>query len=158
MAMPLNIPDNTSEYAPPTMDYKHSIYLFLENIYCNHYDLNDPFLPNPHYSILLGEFDLSFQEWLDALKIHDEPQYIPTEQINSFFSWHLGHIELMANTISPSQDSWIAKCDAIRAVTRTTMEEQAKFRWGLRDSLPLIGLEKESSLSNIKVAVKVQWP
>jgi hypothetical protein len=105
MAMPLNISDDILEYAPPTTDYKHSIYLFLENIYHNHYDLNDSFLPNPHYSILLGEFDLSFQEWLNALKIYNKLQYISTEQINSFFSWCLGYIELMANTISASQDS-----------------------------------------------------
>src|SRR5437588_3666269 len=58
----------------------------------------------------------------------------------------------MANTISVSPDSWIAKHDAIHAVTGTTVEEQAKSGRGLRDSLPLIELEKESPLSNIEVA------
>jgi hypothetical protein len=153
MAMPLNIPDDTSEYALPTADHKQSDYLlFLKNIYHNHYDLNDRFLPTLHHSILTGEFDLSFQEWLVALQIHDEPRYLPAAQINTFFSWRLGHIELMANTDSHSQYSWIQKRDAIRAATGVTVEEQAKSGRGLRDSLPLVGLETESPSSNIEVA------
>ena len=136
--MPHDLVDDNSEYAIPTTATNHEDeLLFLENIYRNHYNLNDIFLPTLHRSILDGEVESLFNTWLDTFRIDTEPKYLTATETNGFFVWRLGHIENMANTPSSEQQAWIAKRDAIRAATGATVEEQAKSGPGNPEVAPV---------------------
>ena len=71
MAMPLDYPDDDSNYELPVRNAateEENFQDYLDFIYRNHYQLPDGPLPAYHQHIKNGEFDSTFSEWL-----HDQP-------------------------------------------------------------------------------------
>ena len=142
MAMPLDYPDDDSNYEPPTRNAateEEDFQEYLNFIYHNHYDLPKGPLPPYHKQIKDGEFDSTFSEWL-----HDQPhissyKYCTMEQLNGFFNWRLGHLSAMADAKGEDKAIWTCRRDAVRAAAEKDAQTLAKFGRGLTGTSSLSG-------------------
>ena len=134
MAMPLDYPDDDSNYEPPARNAateEENFQEYLDFIYRNHYQLPDGPLPAYHQHIKNGEFDSTFTEW-----IHDQPhissfQYCTIEQLNGFFNWRLGHLSAMADAEGEDKAIWTRRRDNVREAAEKDAQALAKSGRGL---------------------------
>ena len=149
---PPDFPDDTSDYCPPIAfqmqtEEHDRVDLFLERIYRKHYNIQDRVLPSIHNHILRSEFHSSFDLWMEFFGITSDVADITNKQINTFLSWRLKYIDIMADTPSDLQDIWICKRDDIRTATGIAVGDTTKFGPGLSGS-PTSGAETEPPSAN----------
>ena len=134
MAMPLDYPDDDSNYEPPTRNAateEEDLQEYLDFIYCNHYQLPEGPLPPYHQHIKNGEFDTTFSEWLVDQPHISSFKYCTMEQLNGFFNWQLGHLSAMADAEGEDKAIWTQRRDNVRAAAEKDAQTLAKSGHGL---------------------------